>query len=77
MAHNDRFHLSHVPWSRKPGLKEMTDDVGIDFDRFIDALKEDKTDIEMAAEFNVSEKLVYHLREHFFTHGVGSIEGGD
>lgn len=77
MERNDRFQLSHVPWSREPGLKEMTREVGIDFDRFIDAIKEDKTNVEMAEEFDVSEKLVDHLREHFFTHGVGSIEGRD
>ncbi|MDD3654196.1 MAG: helix-turn-helix domain-containing protein [Desulfotomaculaceae bacterium] len=77
MEQHDDFQFSHVPWSREPSLKEMTREVGIDFDRFIDALKEDKTAAEIAGEFDVSEKLVSHLREHFFTHGVGSIEGMD
>ncbi|OPY58216.1 MAG: hypothetical protein A4E55_01111 [Pelotomaculum sp. PtaU1.Bin035] len=68
---------SQVPWSSEPSLKEMTYEVGVDFDRFIDGLKEDKTDAEMAKEFDVSEKLVYYLREHFYTRGIGSIMGQD
>lgn len=77
MENKDCSQISRVPWSTGPSLKEMTNEVGIDFDRFIDALQEDKTDQEMAREFDVSEKLIYHLREHFFTHGVGSIVGRD
>jgi len=75
LKNND--YLSRVPWSSEPSLKEMTREAGIDFDRFIDRLKEDKTDVEMAKEFDVSEKLIKHLREHFYTHGIGSIVGRD
>ncbi|OPX83946.1 MAG: hypothetical protein A4E54_02911 [Pelotomaculum sp. PtaB.Bin117] len=77
MDNMDFVTQSRVPWSSEPSLKEMTREVGVDFDRFIEDLKEDKTDVEMAEEFNVSEKLIYHLREHFYSHGLGSIEGQD
>lgn len=77
MDENDSFFQSRVPWSSEPSLKEMSHEVGVDFDRFIDGIKEDKSDAEMAEEFDVSEKLIYHLRDHFYTHGVHSIMGQD
>jgi len=77
MDNLDFVSQSRVPWSSEPSLKEMADEVGVDFDRFIEDLKENKTDVEMAEEFDVSEKLIYHLREHFYSHGIGSIVGQD
>jgi hypothetical protein len=77
MDSNDSFFQSRVPWSSEPSLKEMTREVGVDFDRFIEGVKDDKSDSEMAQELNVSEKLIYHLRDHFYTHGVHSITGQD
>lgn len=68
---------SRVPWSVEPSLKEMAQEVGIDVDRLIEGIKEDKTDAEMGEEFSVSEKLIHHLKEHFYTHGVHSIIGQD
>jgi len=73
----EEYIRSRVPWSTEPSLKTKTEEVGIDFDLFIDALKNDKSDMEMAGEFGVSEKVIKHLREHFFTHGIGSIMGQD
>jgi len=55
----------------------MTREAGIDFGRFIDSLKKGRTDVEMAKEFDVSERLIKHLREHFYTHGIGSVVGRD
>ncbi|MCL6638682.1 MAG: helix-turn-helix domain-containing protein [Firmicutes bacterium] len=55
----------------------MAHEAGIDADRFIDCLKENKSDTEIAGEFNVSEKLICHLRDHFYSHGIGSIVGQD
>lgn len=49
----------------------------MDFDRFIEGIKDDKNDSEMAQEFNVSEELIYHLKDHFYTHGVHSVVGQD
>lgn len=68
---------SKVPWSSGPSLKEMAGEVGVDVDRFIDGIKDEKTDAEMAEDFDVSEKLIYHLRDHFYTHGVDSVLGQD
>lgn len=68
---------SRVPWSTEPSLKFKAEEVGIDFDLFIDGLKNNRSDSEMAMEFGVSEKTIEHLRDHFMTHGVGSIMGQD
>lgn len=68
---------SRVPWSTGPSLKQKTDELGIDFDSFIDGLKHNRSDMEMAAEFGVSEKAVKYLRDHFMSLGLGSIIGQD
>lgn len=68
---------SRVPWSTEPSLKFKTEEVGIDFNDFIAGLKDGKSDIEMAGEFNVTEKLIYHLRDHFMRYGLGHVMGQD
>jgi len=73
----EEYLRSRVPWSTEPSLKEKTEEMGIDFDRFIYGLKYNQTDVEMAGEFGVSEKTIRHLRDHFMSHGVGSIMGQD
>lgn len=73
----EEYIRSRVPWSTEPSLKFKTGEVGIDFDEFIDGLKDNKTDAEMAEEFDCTEKLIYHLRDHFMRYGVGSIMGQD
>lgn len=73
----EEYLRSRVPWSTEPSLKQKTDEVGIDFDRFIYGLKYNKSDVEMAGELGVSEKTVSHLREHFMHRGLGSIMGQD
>lgn len=77
MDQNDSLPVSRVPWSSEPSLKEMADEVGVNVDRLIDGIANDKTDSEMAEEFQVPEKLVYHLRDHFHTHGLDSVMGQD
>lgn len=69
--------VSRVPWSTEPSLKEKTEEVGIDFDQFIARLAENRSDMEMAEEFQVSEKTIAHLREHFERLGLQSIMGQD
>ena len=71
------FLRSRVPWGAGPNLKEMTDEVGIDFDKFIEAIGANRGDTEMAAEFGVSEPTVAALKEHFFKKGLGSVIGQD
>jgi len=77
MDQNDSFIQSRVPWSTEPSLKDKAREVGVDYDRLIDGIKEDKSDSEIASELAVSEKLIYHLRKHFYTHGIHSIMGQD
>lgn len=77
MEQSDAFILSRVPWSTEPSLKDMAMEVGVDYDRLIEGIKEDKSDLEIADELAVSEKLIYHLRDHFYTHGIHSIMGQD
>lgn len=73
----EEYIRSRAPWSTEPSLKTKTEEVGIDFDRFIEGLKNNKSDLEMAEEFGVTEKMLYYLRDHFMRHGVGSIMGQD
>jgi len=68
---------SRVPWSTEPSLKFITEDVGIDFDDFIEELRVGKSDVEIAEEYDVTEKLVYHLRDQFMRYGLGHVMGQD
>ncbi len=70
-------HVSRAPWSLQPSLKEMTEEVGINFDQFIECLKHNKSDMEMSQEFSVNNKTIQHLKEHFQRYGVHSIVGQD
>ena len=45
-------------------------EVGIDYDQFISALKEQKGDFEMAREFAVPEKTIKLLKERFYKSDV-------
>lgn len=73
----EMFLRSRVPWTTEPSLTTKTEEVGIDFDSFIEGLKNDKSDAEMAAEFGVTEKTISHLRDHFMTRGILSTMGQD
>ncbi len=73
----ETFLRSRVPWEAGPSLKEMTDEVGIDFDRFLEAVGANKSDMEMAGEFGVTEKTITCLREHFYKKGIGTTVGQD
>jgi len=70
-------YVSRVPWSIEPSLKEKTEEVGIDFDKFIAGLAKNLSDMEMAKDFNVSSKLISHLRKHFEELGIHSVMGQD
>lgn len=68
---------SFPPWSRTVSLPEMTEEVGIDFDEFIEAIKNDLSIEEMASKFGKGETTIKQLREHFFHYGISSVMGGD
>ncbi|MGB4504124.1 MAG: helix-turn-helix domain-containing protein [Syntrophaceticus sp.] len=61
----------------QPSLKAMVEDVGIDFDTFLDQLEDGKTDEEIAAKTGVSSKVIRHFREHFEKYGIDSVIGQD
>ncbi|MGB4701989.1 MAG: helix-turn-helix domain-containing protein [Syntrophomonadaceae bacterium] len=65
------------PWSRMQALNELTEEAGIDFDQFIESIKNQASIAEMAEQFQVSPDTIANLQEHFFRYGIGSVEGGD
>jgi hypothetical protein len=68
---------SYPPWSRIPGLNEMCEEAGVDFDSFIKDL-EIGTDLnDMAAKYGVSMNTISLLKEHFIKYGLSSVMGGD
>ncbi len=71
------FLRSRVPWEAGPNLKEMTDEIGVDMDSFVEAIGANRTDMEMASEFGVSEKTIQALKEHFYSKGLGTTVGQD
>ncbi|MBO8137470.1 MAG: helix-turn-helix domain-containing protein [Desulfotomaculum sp.] len=73
----EEYIRSRVPWTTETSLVTKTEEVGIDFDRFIDGLKNNKTDAEMASEFGVTEKTISYLKDHFMRYGIGSTIGQD
>ncbi len=70
-------HVSRAPWSLQPSLKEKADEAGVNFDKFIEGLKYNKSDNEMAEELGTSSKVIKNLRHHFEKYGVQSIVGQD
>lgn len=68
---------SRAPWSMEPGLKQKTEEVGIDFDKFIEQMASNRSDTEIAADFGVPTKVITHLRDHFIHFGIHSIVGQD
>ena len=73
----DGYSTRGAPWGQQESLKYLTEEVGIDFDDFIDALAHQKSDEDMAGSFKVSVKTISHLREHFETRGIDSMMGQD
>jgi len=58
------------PWSIIDSMHFVCDEVGIDYNQFINGLRDDKSDMEMAREFAVSEKTIQNLRERFYSEDV-------
>ncbi|CCO09376.1 hypothetical protein [Desulforamulus hydrothermalis] len=73
----EEFIRSRVPWSTEPSLQTKASEVGVDFDALIEGIKNNRSDEEMAKEFGVTPKCIGYLKEHFWTHGIGSIMGQD
>lgn len=57
-------------------LKQKTNEVGVNYDAFIEGLRVNQSDMEMANEFAVPEGTIRNLREHFESEiGLNSIIG--
>ncbi|MEA1960005.1 MAG: helix-turn-helix domain-containing protein [Bacillota bacterium] len=65
------------PWSRTQSLQELTSEAGINFDAFIDCMKENKSIDEMAKQFQVQNETIESLEEYFLKYGISSVIGGD
>jgi hypothetical protein len=66
-----------APWALEPSLEAKCEEVGINFDNFIEGLKNNKSDAEMAEEFEVTEKTIFYLRDYFEHMGLDTMMGQD
>ncbi len=73
---NDVFR-SRTPWNWQPYLSEMCEEIGVNYDKFIEELANNKTDMEIADKLNTSTKAINYLRTHFENYGIGSVLGQD
>lgn len=60
-----------------PSLKEMAEEVEVNFDDLVGAIDEDLSPQQIAARFKISEELAGDFKDHFFKYGIGSVMGGD
>jgi hypothetical protein len=74
---NENHKGSFPPWSRMPSLKEMTEEIGIDFDEFVSSIQNGSTVEEMSEKFHIGEAAVKSLQDHFLQYGISSVVGGD
>lgn len=68
---------ARVPWSSDLSLKDIAQDLGIDYVEFIEQLKEGKNDIDIADKFMVKKEMISQLRQQFERFGLDSIQGQD
>lgn len=68
---------SFPPWSRIPSIIEMSAEIGVDHDRFIEFIQEGKSPDFIAAEMEITVETVRALYDHFMRYGIGSVMGGD
>ena len=63
------------PWGWQPSLEYMAREAGVDFNRFMDLVREQATDEKMSAILGVSPRIVRSLKEHFASFGLDSVHG--
>ncbi len=54
------------PWGVEPSMRYVCDEAGIDYNRFIEGIAENKGDMELAEEFSVSSETINDLRRRFY-----------
>ena len=73
---DNQAYFNFAPWSMDSSLKEKTAEVGVNYDDFIERLRINRSDMEIATEFGVPEGTIRNLREHFETEiGLNCIMG--
>ncbi|WP_235911049.1 hypothetical protein [Heliobacterium mobile] len=72
-----QFSTRGAPWGMRESLVDLTHEMGIDFDKFVEGIAKDRSDMEMAQEFGVPEGTVSHLKNHFFRYGINDVQGQD
>lgn len=65
------------PWGWQPSLQAMAEEAGVNFDDFIDYIRDGATDEEMAWKFGVSVETIACLRDRFERYGIDSVMGQD
>jgi hypothetical protein len=65
------------PWGWQPSLEYMARETGVDFNRFLELVKDQVPDDRMSALLGVSSRTVRSLREHFAEFGLDSVQGQD
>ena len=65
------------PWSLQPSLQLMLEEAGLEFDKFLEDIKNGKTNDEIAQQTGVSREVISNLREHFEKYGIDSVMGQD
>lgn len=68
---------SRIPICPELSLKEKANEENVDYNEFLNHLKNQKSDQEMADELGITAKTAEHLRKHFETVGVHSLLGQD
>jgi hypothetical protein len=74
---SDRPGVQGPPWGWQPSLEHMARETGVDFNRFLELVKDQVPDDRMAAILGVSPRTVRSLREHFDEFGMDSVQGQD
>jgi hypothetical protein len=65
------------PWGWQPSLEYMARVAGVDFNQFLELIKEQTPDDRISATLGVSPQTVRNLREHFAEFGLDSVHGQD
>lgn len=73
----DQESKSRVPWNWQSSLKEMCNEIDVDYDQFIAELAKQQSDEKIAQTFNTSLESIVYLRKHFNNYGIGSVFGQD
>lgn len=61
------------PWGKEPSMKIVCEEAGVNFNQFVNALKDEKSDMEVANEFGVDKETIKSLKKRFYE--VESITG--